>query len=266
MIIGKMKDSKWIRHSVALAFFLSMLSGFYCIFHMMDYIYVFHMFLYKLALSVGNQAFSRLLLKSGCSVGLTLAIGFYVRMAFLAIEDTTWMSKKMMDNNLGWTSIFGTSSGGNSVGSSEASVNQPAPDSPEPVAPDLDQPDGGGPLIPELPNHLIPMGERLRELGDRLSINSLSKSLTPKEWGSIIAAQAAVEEKIEAALVQDGYNAQAIIAKRHQIRGFLFYPSGTSFTEHTYLHYVKSIDNHGTRACVPYKRVIQAIQLHHLFL
>lgn len=63
--------------------------------------------------------------------------GFVVRMAFLATEDTTLMSKNMMDNHLGWTSIFGTSSGGNSVGSSdsEASVNQPAPDSPEPELP-----------------------------------------------------------------------------------------------------------------------------------
>ncbi|KAF1856614.1 hypothetical protein Lal_00038480 [Lupinus albus] len=106
-------------------------------------------------------------------------------MAFLATEDTTLMSKNMMDNHLGWTSIFGTSSGGNSVGSSdsEASVNQPAPDSPE----------------PELPLRLI------------------SQMETPQEWGSIIAAQAVVEERIEAALVRDGFNAQAaILAKGHQ--------------------------------------------------
>ncbi|KAK7375940.1 hypothetical protein VNO78_35255 [Psophocarpus tetragonolobus] len=116
----------------------------------------FQSLVWRLLVSLSNKALSRRFRKTSCSVGLTWAIGFAVK-AFLATEDTTWMSKKMMDNNLGWTSIFGTSSGGNSVGSSEASVNQPAPDSPEPVAPDLDQPDGGGPLIPELPNHLIPM-------------------------------------------------------------------------------------------------------------
>lgn len=96
MIMGKMKDSKWIRHSVALAFFLSMLSGFYCKSLMMDSFYGFQMCLYKLALSVGNQAFSRLLLKSGCSGGLTLAIGFVVRMAFLAIEGTPSVGNNMM--------------------------------------------------------------------------------------------------------------------------------------------------------------------------
>lgn len=97
-------------------------------------------------------------------------------------------------------------------------------------------------------------------------IKAISKNLTSQEWGSIIAAQAAVEERIEAALVRDGFNAEAILAKRHQVRGFLFYPSGTSLTEQTYVNYVKSIDCHGTRACVPYKRVIQAIRQHNLSL
>lgn len=221
----------------------------------------------KIVLSLGNQALSNLLLKTSCSVGLSSILVFVVRMAFLATEDTTaFMSKNMMDNHSGWTSIFGTSSGGNSVGSSEASVNQPAPDSPEPVAPEVDQPDGGGPLIPELANHLIPIEERLRELGHRLSINSICKNLTPKEWGSIIAAQAVVEERIEAALVRDGFNAEAVLAKRHQVRGFLFYPGGTSLTEQTYVSYVRSIDNFGTHASVPYKRVIQAIRQHNLSL
>lgn len=51
------------------------------------------------------------------------------------------------------------------------------------VAPEVDQPlqeDGGGPLIPELPNHLIPVEARMRELGHRLSINSIGKNLTPR--------------------------------------------------------------------------------------
>lgn len=88
----------------------------------------------------------------------------------------------------------------------------------------------------------------------------ISKNWTSKEWGSIVAAQAVVEERIEAALVHDGFDPETIMAKRHQVRGFLFYPSGTSFAEQTYVDYVKSIDNRGTRACVPYKRVIQAIR------
>ncbi|OIW20927.1 hypothetical protein TanjilG_25734 [Lupinus angustifolius] len=98
-------------------------------------------------------------------------------MAFLTTEDTTLMNKNMMDNHLGWTSIFGTSSGGNTVGSFEASINQPEPDSPEPF-----------------PLTLIIQME-----------------------GSIIAALAVVEERIEDALVHDGFNVKAtILVKGHQ--------------------------------------------------
>lgn len=252
-------------HHFLYSFLIIFIFGYFlCLF--LGSIEAFETLVRKLFVSLGNRALSTLLLKTGCSVGLSSTLVFVVRMALLATEGTTFLSNKMMDNHPGWTSIFGTSSGGNSVGSSEASVNQPAPDSPEPVAPEVDQPDGGGPLIPELANHLIPIEERMRELGHRLSINSICKNLTPKEWGSIIAAQAAVEEKVEAALVRDGFNAEAILAKRHQVRGFLFYPGGTSLTEQTYVDYVKSIDNHGTRACVPYKRVIQAIRQHNFSL
>lgn len=201
----------------------------------------------------------------GCPPTLTWILGLAIG-DFLATQDTTIIRKYMTDNNSGWTSLLGTSSGGNSVGSSESSVNQPTPDLPEPVAPEVDQPDGSGPVIPELANYLLPIEERQRELAQRLSINSISKNLTSREWGSILAAQVVVEKRIEAALVSDGFNAESILAKRHQVRGFLFYPGGTSLTEQTYVNYVKSIDSHGTRACVPYKRVIQAIRQHYLFL
>ncbi|KAL6519622.1 hypothetical protein OROMI_032870 [Orobanche minor] len=165
-----------------------------------------------------------------------------------------------------WTDLFGNSSsetGGNSVGSSEASINQPAPHSPEPVAPEVDR---GGPFIPEDENgnHLMPAQQRMEELGHRLSINSITKNLSRKEWTSIIAAQIVVEENIEAALVDDGFSPDAILAKRHQIRGFMFYPNGTSLTESTYVGYVRSLENLGTRASVPYKRVIQAIENYDL--
>lgn len=100
----------------------------------------------------------------------------------------------------------------------------------------------------------MPAQERMEELGHRLSINSLNKKWSREEWASIIAAQISVEEKIEAALLDDGFSPDAIFAKRHQIRGFMFYPGGTSLTEPTYVGYVRSIDNLGTRASVPYKR------------
>ncbi|KAL1569253.1 hypothetical protein AAHA92_00750 [Salvia divinorum] len=89
----------------------------------------------------------------------------------------------------------------------------------------------------------MPAQERMEELGHRLSINSLNKKWSREEWASIIAAQISVEEKIEAALLDDGFSPDAIFAKRHQIRGFMFYPGGTSLTEPTYVGYVRSIDN-----------------------
>lgn len=153
-------------------------------------------------------------------------------------------------------------------GSDAGSSSRPLPDlnlpaaAPEPVAPE--QPDG--PFIPDdvNQNHLMPAQERMEELGHRLSINSITKKLSRKEWGSIIAAQIVVEESIEAALVDDGYPPAAILNKRHQIRGHIFYPAGTCLTEKTYVGYVTSIGHLGTRASVPYKRVMKAIENHDL--
>lgn len=105
----------------------------------------------------------------------------------------------------------------------------------------------------------MPAQERMEELGPRLSINSITKNLSRNEWASIIAAQIVIEESIEAALVDDGYPPAAILAKRHQMRGHMFYPAGTNFTEKTYLSYVTSIEDLGTRASVPYKRIMKAI-------
>ncbi|CAI8608498.1 unnamed protein product [Vicia faba] len=239
-------------------------------------------FFLKIGLSIGGRALSFALVKCGLSGGLAWAIGCVLRALFSAEEMPLWMYPSGADAGSGsgdgaggrgfrWTDLFGNSStgnsetGGNSVSSSEPSINQPAPHSPEPVAPEVDR---GRPLIPEdeNDNHLMPAQARLEELAHRLSINSIQKNLSREEWGSIITAQIVVEESIEAALVDNGYPAAAILAKRHQIRGFMFYPGGTSLTEKTYVGYVRSIDNLGTHASVPYKRVIQAIRQHNLSL
>ncbi|KAL8554324.1 hypothetical protein ACS0TY_002491 [Phlomoides rotata] len=106
----------------------------------------------------------------------------------------------------------------------------------------------------------------MEELGHRIEISSIPQKWSQNQWGSIIAAQIVVEESIETALVEDGYRPDAILAKRHQIRGFMFYPLGTFFSEQTYVGYVRSIDNLGTRESVPYKRVIQAIENYDLFI
>ncbi|KAL8535396.1 hypothetical protein ACS0TY_011153 [Phlomoides rotata] len=130
-----------------------------------------------------------------------------------------------------WTDLFGSSSSGNSetsghsVGSSEASINKSVPHSPEPVAPEADQPARGRPWIPEdsNQNHLMPVEERMKELGHRLDINSITQKWSQNQWASIIAAQISVDESIEIALVEDGYHPEAILAKRDRIKGFIFF-------------------------------------------
>lgn len=73
-----------------------------------------------------------------------------------------------------------------------------------------------------------------------------------------------IERHVEAALVMDGLDPQTILAKRDEIRGFLFYPHGKLLSSNTYHHYLQTIDLQGTRACMPYRRVIKA--LHNLDL
>ena len=161
-----------------------------------------------------------------------------------------------------WTDLFGSSSTGNS----EPSINEPP--GPEPVAPEVAQPDGGGPPIPEDPNlhNLIPIQARMEELRNRLETNSIGQNLSENQWKGIVAAQIVVEENVETALVEDGYPPDAILAKRHQIRGFMFYPSGTPLSEKTYCSYAKTVEDLGPRASVPYKRVMKALERYDIFL
>lgn len=84
--------------------------------------------------------------------------------------------------------------------------------------------------------------------------------------GSVPQSVRGGSERVEATLVNDGFSPDAVLNKRHQIRGFLFYPGGTSLSEKTYISYVRSLDTSGTHASVPYKRVIQAIENQDLYL
>ena len=126
--------------------------------------------------------------------------------------------------------------------------------------------DPGIPLIPELPNPLIADYVRMRELEDRMAPYLIGVDLSDEVHTSILASQTVIEKKVEAALVSDGFHPNTILAKRGQIRGILFYPRAKLLSDKTYLDYVKSIDHEGTRACIPYRRVVRAIQDHELFL
>lgn len=76
----------------------------------------------------------------------------------------------------------------------------------------------------------------------------------------IVICQVVIERMVEAALVTDGIAPHDILDNRDQFRNCLFYPHGRSFSEKTYLKYIQSMDNHGTRNSIPYIRVRKAIR------
>lgn len=139
-------------------------------------------------------------------------------------------------------------------------LNEPAPHSPEPVAPEVDQPDGGGPLIPENANPLIPDNLRVRELEEHLSVHMIENKWKPEETPRILTSQTIIEKRVEAALIEDGFPPDVFLHKRKRIRDFMFYPEGTGLTAQTYAHHVKSIEKFGTRDSIPYKRILKAIK------
>lgn len=215
---------------------------------------LFWALLSKAGCSFGNRALSIFLLKmTGCSGGVAFVLSFAWRAlnGMILPDLVCWM-----DKTHGWTSILGSSLGGNSIDSSQGSVNQPVPDSPEPVAP-------AAPLNPEVAQ---PDEDRLQELNDRLHINSINLQLTTEQHESILETQLEIEKQIERALLSDGYSRESLIAKRHQIRGLLFYPRGTPFSESTYLQYLNQIGNNGVHHSIPYRRIIEAIEKNDLFI
>ncbi|MCE5167683.1 hypothetical protein HAX54_016578, partial [Datura stramonium] len=107
----------------------------------------------------------------------------------------------------GWTTIFQEYSGGNSVGSSEASLNQL-------------------PLIPELHPPLLDDDTRRAELAGRLRTLLWGKAYREEMIDSVVDTQVQIEKHIQDALVERDYSVESLLAKRHQIRGFVFFPKG----------------------------------------
>lgn len=132
------------------------------------------------------------------------------------------------------------------VESSEASVNQQ-------------------PVIPELEPPVLDDNTRRAELDGRLRANWWGIAYNERILDSFVRTQLKIEKHIEAALVDDGYSRQVVFEKRHQIRGFLFYPNGRALSENAYAGYLNQILNLGTRQSVPYRRVIGAIHHYDLF-
>ena len=131
--------------------------------------------------------------------------------------------------------------------SSEASVNQQ-------------------PVIPELEPPLLDDNTRRAELAARLRTHWWGVAYTETILDSFVRTQLHIEKHIEAALVEDGYARQVVFEKRHQIRGFLFYPGGKALYKETDDAHLEQIEHFGTRNSVPYRQVRRALNNYHLFL
>ncbi|KAI4297957.1 hypothetical protein L6164_037810 [Bauhinia variegata] len=135
----------------------------------------------------------------------------------------------------------------------EEPVNPPeAPLVPQPV------------VIPQLAQPLILDESRNRILYERYGALNVGGDL--RRMVSIINAQFLVERYVEAALVDDGFPANSILANYRLLRGILHSPQGELFTEQTYNSYVTQIRERGTRQSVPYRRILRAIHNSDLFL
>ena len=176
----------------AFVIFFALLAVFYFLCLRLGSIDAFDSLVWRLACSLSKEALPRLLLRSGSSVTLIMAVGFALRAFFLATEGGLSMANYMMDQP-------------GSSGGSEASVNQQAPN-PEPPEPDLSHP-------------LLDDNTRRAELEERAGFHFLGLSESQKE--KVLDAQITIERAIEKALLSDGYSRDELNAreKRNEIRG-----------------------------------------------
>lgn len=239
--------------------FLLVASYYLCL--QLDSLQSYSRFLERLAFSLGGKALSLSLRGLGCSGALALPIYFLFCISsssnMMAPAGDSGASGSGSGEGAGgssfrWTSLFSDLFGSSSPANSEAGLNQPAPDSPNPGEP-------AAPPIAEPYHPLQEDGERRRELTDRLLLNSLGSPLNESRKEEILEAQFQIELKVEEALRSDRVREESLFAKRHQIRGELFYPFGKPLSKKTYLDHLSQIKNYGTHRSQPYKRLFQAI-------
>ena len=211
--------------------FLAFLGFLYFISKNMASLDTFDSLVRRLAFSLGNQALSRLLLKGGCSVGLTAAIAILLDFT----GDRPSVGNNMMDQ-------------AGSSGGSEACVNQQA-QNPE----------------PDLSHPLLDDNARHAELNERAGFHFVG--LEEDKQDKVLKAQVIIERAIEKALLSDGYSRDELSQrnKRDEIRAFLFYPKGKLLSFKKYESYVKEVE-FGTHRSQPYEDLIKAISSSHLFL
>lgn len=214
---------------------------------MMDW---FETLLSKVGFALAGRALSFTFFKVGLtslfSTLFTFALCLQTKNLPLYIDLAFYMDSGGLPSSSGFEVLEPMPSSGESS-SSEASVNQQ-------------------PLIPELEPPLLDENTRRAELTGRLRTNWWGVAYNERILDSFVRSQLAIERHVEAALVADGYSPQVVFEKRHQIRGFIFYPTGRALSEDTYAGYLAQITNFGTRQSVPYQRVIRAARTCNLFL
>ena len=158
--------------------------------------------------------------------------------------------------------------GRNSSPSMAVDLNPPQPGVQEEEAVEFQPIEPPAPVIPELNPPLMEEIVRRGELQQRLPLSFLGRNDLShlSLFLSILEKQIWLEKRVEAALVHDGYDPLSIFARRHEIRGFLFYPRGTSLSDATLTRHIRQIELDGTRESIPYQRIARAIRNHNLLL
>jgi cytochrome c oxidase subunit 2 len=131
----------------------------------------------------------------------------------------------------------------------------------------IEEPPAPAPVvdIPHLPEPLIPMLVREQQLYQRSIIPRLGVEFDPIPLWDLIRIQAQIEVRIEAALIHDGFSPDFVYTRREHIRGVIFYPFGRALSLGTYQSHLATIESEGTRASIPYRRVIRAIERSDIF-
>lgn len=136
----------------------------------------------------------------------------------------------------------------------------------EPVTPPEAPPVPQPVVIPQLDHPLLSDAARRNILYTRDSLLNLGGNDDLGRMVSIIDNQVVVERSVEAALVEDGFRRESIMARYTEIRGILHSPQGELLSNRTYESYVTQIRERGTRQSVPYRRIVRAIQNFDLLL
>lgn len=142
----------------------------------------------------------------------------------------------------------------------------PVPLPGEPVTPPEAPPVPQPVVIPQLDHPLLSDDAQRNILYTRYSLLNLGGNDDLGRMVSIIDNQVVVERSVEAALVEDGFRRESIMARYTEIRGILHSPQGELLSNRTYESYVTQIRERGTRQSVPYRRIVRAIQNFDLLL